>query len=182
MMMTWRRPEGKQEAREGEGIFQQEEAWMTIEQEDTILHPFILRQFLHNAASRRISQDGRSKNFHFGELGYLDFWEKFVEAVDYANESSRSKADVDYLGLLRANYEAYPLKPIDAPLHITEDRFRGAADRRVIEIPDVQFGLYSTGDLIYCECKQERVDLVSLLDACRRGYRIQEAMTDDGLL
>ena len=33
MMMTWRRSEGKQEAREGEGIFQQEEAWMTIEQE-----------------------------------------------------------------------------------------------------------------------------------------------------
>ena len=31
---------------------------MTIEQEDTIVHPFILRQFLHNTASRRISQDG----------------------------------------------------------------------------------------------------------------------------
>ena len=42
MMMTWRRPEGRQEAREGEGIFQQEEAWMTIEQDDTIVHPFVL--------------------------------------------------------------------------------------------------------------------------------------------
>ena len=168
MMMTWRRPEGKQEAREGEGIFQQEEAWMTIEQEDTIVHPFVLRQFLHNTASRRISQDGRSKKFHIGELGHLYFWEQFVEAVDYAGEFSHCKANVDYLGLLRVNYEAYPLKPSDAPLHIAEDRFRGAADRRVIEIPDVQFGLYSTGDLIYCECKQERADRVSLMNACRR--------------
>ena len=50
MMMTWRRPEGKQESLEGEGIFQQEEAWMTIGQEDTIVHPFVLRQFLHNTA------------------------------------------------------------------------------------------------------------------------------------
>ena len=69
--MTWRRSEGKHEAREGEGIFQQEEAWMTIEQEDTIVHPFVLRQFLHNTASRRISQDGRSQKFHLGELGHL---------------------------------------------------------------------------------------------------------------
>ena len=172
MMMTWRRPEGKQEAREGEGIFQQEEAWMTIKQEDTIVHPFVLRQFLHNTASRRISQDGRSKKFHFGELDHLDFLEQFVEAVDYAREFSRCKAKVDYLGLLRVNYEGYPLKPSDASLHIAEDRFRGAADRRVIEIPDVQFGLYSTGDLIYCECKQKMADRVCLLDACRRGYRM----------
>ena len=42
MMMTRRRPEGMQEAREGEGILQQEEACMAIEQEDTIDHPFIL--------------------------------------------------------------------------------------------------------------------------------------------
>ena len=62
MMMTWRRPEGSQDAREGEGIFQQQEAWMTIEQEDTIVHPFVLRQFLHNTAYRRISQDGRSSS------------------------------------------------------------------------------------------------------------------------
>ena len=48
MMMTWRRSEGKQETREGEGIFQQEEAWMTIEQEDTIVHSFVLKNaFLH---------------------------------------------------------------------------------------------------------------------------------------
>ena len=130
MMKTWRRPESKQEAREGEGIFLQEEAWMTIEQEDTIVQPFILRQFLHNIASRRISQDGRSKKFHFGELGHRDFWEQFVEAVDYAREFSRSKANADYLGLFLVNYEAYPIKPSDAPLHIAEDRFRGAADRR----------------------------------------------------
>ena len=64
MMMTCRRPEGKHEARRGEGIFQQEEAWVTIEQEDTIVHPFLLRQFLHNTASRRIIQDWRSKKFH----------------------------------------------------------------------------------------------------------------------
>ena len=64
MMMTWRRPEGRQEAREGDGILLQEEAWMTIEQEDTIVHPFVLRQFPHNAASRLISHDGdpRSSN------------------------------------------------------------------------------------------------------------------------
>ena len=152
MMMTWRRPEGRQEAREGEGIFQQEEAWMTIDQEDMIVHPFMLRQFLHNIAYRCISQDGRSKKFHFGELSHLDLWEQFVEAADYAREFSHSKANVDYISLLRVNYEAYPLKPSDAHLHITEDRFSGAADHHVIEIPDVQFGLYSTGDLIYCEC------------------------------
>ena len=141
---------------------------MTIEQEDAIFHPSMLRQFLHNAESRRIILVGRSKKLHFGELGHLDFWEQFVESVDYARESSRSEANVDYLGLLRVNLEAYPLKPSDAPLHIAEDRFRRAADLRVIEIPDAQFGLYSTGDLIYCECKQERDDRVSLLDACYR--------------
>ena len=43
MMMTWLRPEGKQEARKEEGIFQQEEAYMTIEQEDTIVHPLVPR-------------------------------------------------------------------------------------------------------------------------------------------
>ena len=84
---------------------------MTIEQEDTIVHPFVLRQFLHDAASRRISQDGRSQKFHLGELCHLDFWEQFVEAVDYTREFFRCKANVDYLGLLRVNYEAYPLKP-----------------------------------------------------------------------
>ena len=103
---------------------------MTIEQEDTIVHPFVLRQFLHNTASRRISQAGRSQKFYFGEFGYLDFWEQFVEAVDYARECSSCKANVDYIGLLRVNYEAYPLKPSDAPLHIAEDRFRGVASSR----------------------------------------------------
>ena len=63
------------QAREGECIFQPEEAWMTIKHEDTIVQPFVLRQFLHNTASRRISQDGRSMMFHFGVLGHLDLWE-----------------------------------------------------------------------------------------------------------
>ena len=85
---------------------------------------FVLRQFINNTASRRISQDGRSQKIHLGKLGNLDFWEQFVEAVDYAREFSRCKANVDYLVLLRVNYEAYPLKSSDAPLHIAEDRFR----------------------------------------------------------
>ena len=62
MVMTWRRPEGKQEAREGEGIFQQEEAWMTIEQEDTIVHPLYSDSFFtiqHLVASARMG-DPRS--------------------------------------------------------------------------------------------------------------------------
>ena len=104
--------------------------------------------------TRRISQNGRSKKFHFLELGLLDFLEQFVEAVDYAREFSRRKANVDYLGLFRANDEAYQPKTSDAPLHIDEDRFKGASDRGVIEIPDVNFWLYSTGDLIYGECKR----------------------------
>ena len=143
-MMTLGRPEGRQEAREGECIFQQEEAWMTIEQEDAIVHPFILRLLIHNTASRRIIQDGRSKKFHFGELGHL-------ETVNYTREASGSEANVDYLGLPWVDFEAYPLRPSDAPLHIAEDPIM-RADRRVIEIPDVQFGLYCTGDLIYFEC------------------------------
>ena len=142
--------------------FLQEEVWITIEQEDAIVHPFILRQFFHNAASFRIMQDGRSKKSHFGELGLLEFWEQFVETVDYTKEVSSSEANVDYLCLLRVSFGAYLPKASDAPLHIAEDRFRGAADRRVIETPDVQFGLYSNGDLIYCECKQVRADRVSL--------------------
>ena len=64
MIKAWLRPEDKQEARDGEGIFQQEEAWMTTEQVDTITYPFIVRKFLNNTASRRIIQDGRSRMFH----------------------------------------------------------------------------------------------------------------------
>ena len=45
MMMTWRTPEYKHETLEGEGILQQEEVWMTIEQDEAIAHPFILRKF-----------------------------------------------------------------------------------------------------------------------------------------
>ena len=57
---------------------------MTIEQVDTIVHTFILRQFLHNSASRRIIQNGRSRKFHYGELCHLDFWKQFVDTVDNA--------------------------------------------------------------------------------------------------
>ena len=132
-----------------------------MELEGTIVHPFIFRQFLHNTASRRIIQDGRSKKFHFDQLGHLEF----VETVVYTRNVSGIKANDDYIGLLRVNFEAYPLELSDAPLHIAEDRFRGATDRRFIEIPDIQFGLYSTGDMICCECKQVMADRVSLLDA-----------------
>ena len=79
--MTWRRPEGKQEARAGYDIFQQEEARMIIDQEDTIVHPFVLRQFLHNTASRRISQDWRSNKFNFYEPGYLDFFSSSLKLL-----------------------------------------------------------------------------------------------------
>ena len=103
---------------------------MTIEQEDATVHPFMLRQFLHDAASRRIIQDGRSKRFRFGELGHLDYWEKFAETVDYAREYSRCEANADYIGIPRTSIEAFQFKPSDAPLLIAEDRFRGAADRR----------------------------------------------------
>ena len=53
----------------GVGILQQDEAWMTIDQEDPIVHPFIFGQFLHDAASRRIIHNGRSKKLHLGKLG-----------------------------------------------------------------------------------------------------------------
>ena len=46
MTMTWRRPEGKQEAWEGEGIFQLEEVWITIKQEDSIVHPLYSFSFI----------------------------------------------------------------------------------------------------------------------------------------
>ena len=105
---------------------------MIIEQEGRIVHPIILRQFLHNTASCRIILDGRSTKFHFGELGHLDFWQQYVETFDYAREFSCSEANVNYLGLHRVNIEAYPPKSSDVPLHIAEDRFRGAADSRVI--------------------------------------------------
>ena len=123
--MTWRRPEGKQEAWKREGIFQQEEAWVAIEQKDTIAHPFILGQFLHDAAARCIIQDERSKKFHLGKLGNLEFWEQYVERVNHAREPSGSEAHIDYFGLHCVYFEAYPLQISDTPLHIAEDRFRG---------------------------------------------------------
>ena len=141
-----------------EGIFRQKEAWVTVEQNDTIAHSFILGQFLHNAASRCIIQDGRFKKFHLGKLGHLEFWEQYVETVTHASDASSSEAHIDYLGLSRVYFKAYLLQLSDTPLHIDESRFRGAADRRVIEIPDAKFRQYSTDNLIYCEFEQERAD------------------------
>ena len=79
-------------------------------------------------------------------------------------EVSGSVEYVDYLGLLCVYFEVYPLQPSDIPLHVAEDRFKEVADRRIIEIPDVQFGLYSIGVLIYCECEHDRADRVTMLD------------------
>ena len=75
---------GKQEAQKSEGIFQLEEAWVTIEQKDMIAHPFMLGQLLHHAASHCIIQDWRSMMFHPDKLGHLEFWEQYVEAVNHA--------------------------------------------------------------------------------------------------
>ena len=44
---------------------------MTIKEVDTIVHAFILGQFLHNAAYCRIILDERYKKFHLCELGHL---------------------------------------------------------------------------------------------------------------
>ena len=57
---------------------------MTIEQEDAIVHSFILGQFLQNAAFRCIIHGGISKKFHLGKLGHLEFWEQYVESVEHA--------------------------------------------------------------------------------------------------
>ena len=74
---------------------------MTMEQEDAIVHPFVLRQFLHNTSSRRISQVGRSKKFHFGELGYLDFWHlhSLPSSITIGNAQIHFKHSVKNLGL-----------------------------------------------------------------------------------
>ena len=72
---------------------------MTIEQKDTIAHPSILEQLLHNAALRYIIQDGRSMTFHLGKLGYFEFGEQYYETVNHAREVSGCEANVDYLGL-----------------------------------------------------------------------------------
>ena len=101
---------------------------MTIEQEDTIAHPFILRQFLHDAASRCIILDWRSMMLFLGKLGHLEYWEQFVETVHHAREVSGSEAHIDYLGLPWVYIEAFVLQLSNAPLYIVQDRFRGAAD------------------------------------------------------
>ena len=54
---------------------------MTIEHEDAIVRPFVLKQFLHKKASRRTIQDGSSKKFYFGEHGHLDYWEQFLKLL-----------------------------------------------------------------------------------------------------
>ena len=59
MIITWCRTEVRQEALDGEGICQKQTARMTIDQDDAIVHPFILRQFLPNTAARRIILNGR---------------------------------------------------------------------------------------------------------------------------
>ena len=118
MIITWRRTKVKQEARKREGNFHQEEAWVTIDLKDAITHPIMLGQFLHVASSRCIIEDGRSKKFNLGKLGYLEFWEQYVETVNHAREASDSEAHIDYLGLPWDYFEAYPLQLSDAPLHI----------------------------------------------------------------
>ena len=92
---------------------------MIIEHKDTIAHPFILEQFLHDAVSRCIIKDRRSKKFHLGKLGHFEFWEQYVETVNHAREVSGSEARINYLGLPWVYIEAYQLS--DSPLHIAED-------------------------------------------------------------
>ena len=111
-----------------------------------------------------IIQDGRSRKFHLGKLGHIEYLVQYVATANHAREVVGSEAHIDYLCLPWAYFEVYPLKLNDAHLYIVEKRFRGAADRRVIEILDVQFRLFSTGNLIYCECEQERAYRITLLD------------------
>ena len=157
---------GQAEGAEERRHFQHEESWMTIEQEGTIVHLFMLGQFLHNAATRCIIQDGRSRKLHLGKLGPLESWE---QCADHSREYSGSEFHVDYLGFLGTHFEASPLQLSDSPLHISEVRFRVAADRRVIKIPDVQFRLYSTGDLIYRKCEQERADRREIVESSQNS-------------
>ena len=74
---------------------------MTIEQEGTIVHPFMLGQFLHNAATRCIIQDGRSRKLHLGKLDPLEFWE---QCADHAREYSGSELLVDYVFFLETHF------------------------------------------------------------------------------
>ena len=69
-------------------------------------------------------------------------WEQYVETVNHMGEVSCSEAHIDYLSLPWVYFEAYPLQR-DTPLHIAEDRFRGTVDRRIIEIPVIEFRVYS---------------------------------------
>ena len=130
MMTTLRRTKVR-EARKRECIFQQEEVLLTIKQKDAIAHPFMHGQFLHDAASRCIILGWTSKKFHLSRLGHLDFWEQNVETVNHAREFSAARPT-----LIISIFPWFTSKPtrINTVKHISEDRFRGAADRRVIEI------------------------------------------------
>ena len=99
MMMAKRCPEVNQEGLKTEGILQQEEARTTMKQEHAIVHRSILGQFLHDAASRCIFHDGRSKKFHLGKLGHLVLWQ---QDVDHTRKVSGRQAYIDYLGLVWA--------------------------------------------------------------------------------
>ena len=59
---------------------------MITKQEDAIAHMSMLGQFLHEATSRCIFQDGRSKKFLLGKLGHLEFCEQYVETVSHTRE------------------------------------------------------------------------------------------------
>ena len=78
--------------------FPQLDAWVTIEQEDTIVHPCTPGQFLHDAASHCIIHDGRSNMFHLGMFGHFDFWKQYAEPVGHSRDVSASETHIGYLG------------------------------------------------------------------------------------
>ena len=153
MKMRWRHQEGKQEAWKREVIFQQDEAWVTIEKDDMNAHPFIFGQFIHDAVSRCVIQNGRSKKFNFCKFAHLELWNQYVETVDHAREASGS--------------EAYPLQLRDTHLHVAEDRFNGAADRASSQYQT--FISDSTPQAIRSTASGNK-RWITLLDAWWRGY------------
>ena len=107
MIMTWRLPEVKQEARMGE------ETLLTIEQEDTITHPFILGQLHHDAASRFIILDERSQKFH---LVHFQLWEQYVKM-----STTREKLEAARPTLLISVFHGSTSTPIclNSDLHLS---------------------------------------------------------------
>ena len=69
----------------------------------------MLGQLLHDAASRCIIQDERSRKFHLGKFGHLEFWDKYNVTVNHTRLFSGSEAHTVYLGLPWVYFEAYPL-------------------------------------------------------------------------